>query len=200
MGVDVHVHGERAEGPTLFVSNHVSWLDISALLTAIDAGFVGKSELEHWPVLGLVIVRGGTIFIERGSRDSAASAIEEMVRRLGSGGSAAVFPEGTTTRGGNEMRRFHARLFEAARRTGAKVQPIAIVYDNPVAPFVDDDRFLHHLWRMLGEPRTNCHVHLLPPVEAAGRDRRSTAAEAEAAIGAIVRSEPDRREALTAER
>lgn len=190
VGVRVHIHGERAERPVLFVSNHISWIDICALLTVIDAGFVGKAELGKWPGLGLLIVRGGTIFIERGGRDAAANANMEMARRLEAGGSAAVFPEATTTRGGDAMRRFHPRLFEAARKTGARVQPIAITYDNPVAPYVDNDHFLQHFWRLLAEPSVNCHIHLLPPIETAGRDRRSIATEAEAAIGAIVRQQP----------
>jgi len=188
--VRVHVHGERAERPVLFVSNHISWVDISALLTVIDAGFVGKAELRNWPGLGLLIVRGGTIFIERGGRDSAANVSTEMARRLAAGGSAAVFPEATTTRGGDAMRRFHPRLFEAARATGARVQPIAITYDDPVAAFVDDDHFLRHFWRLLGAREVNCRVHLLPPIETAGRDRRSIAAEAEAAVASVVRSLP----------
>ncbi|MDZ7829290.1 MAG: lysophospholipid acyltransferase family protein [Halofilum sp. (in: g-proteobacteria)] len=190
VGVHVHIHGERAERPVLFVSNHISWVDISALLTVIDAGFVGKAELARWPGLGLLIVRGGTIFIERGGRDAAANANTEMARRLEAGGSAAVFPEATTTRGGDAMRRFHPRLFDAARRTGARVQPIAITYDNPTVPYVDNEHFLHHFWRLLAEREVNCHIHLLPPIETAGRDRRSIAAEAEAAIGAIVRAQP----------
>lgn len=190
VGVHVHTHGERAEPPVLFVSNHVSWVDISALLTVIDAGFVGKAELSKWPGLGLLIKRGGTIFIERGGRGAAAEANTEMARRLRSGGSAAVFPEGTTTRGGQAMRHFHPRLFEAARITGARVQPIAITYDNPVVPYVDNAHFLRHFWRLLAEREVNCHIHLLPPVETAGRDRRSIAREAEAAIAAIVRPQP----------
>jgi len=206
LGVRVHIHGEPAERPVLFVSNHISWVDIPAMLTVIDAGFVGKSELRTWPGLGLLIVRGGTIFIERGGRDAAASANMEMARRLAAGGSAAVFPEGTTTRGGNATRRFHPRLFEAARSTGARVQPIAITYDNPATAFVDNDRFLSHFWRLLGEREVNCHVHLLPPIETAGRDRRSIAAQAERAIRAAVhtrapaeRPPSDRRDELTAD-
>lgn len=190
LGVHVRVHGERIDGPVLFVSNHISWIDIGAMLTVIDAGFVGKAELRDWPLLAFLVVRGGTIFIQRGARDAAASAAEEMARRLSRGDSAAVFPEGTTTRGGNHMRRFHPRIFEGARRVGARVQPIAIVYDNPVAAYVDDDGFWAHVWRVLGEPRIHCDLHLLAPVETAGRDRRSIATEAEAKVGSVVRTLP----------
>lgn len=191
-GIRLRVHGQRVDGPTLFVSNHISWLDIGVLLTVIDAGFVGKAELKDWPLLGFLIVRGGTIFIRRGARDAAANAAEEIARRLTRGDSAAIFPEGTTTPGGNAMRRFHPRLFEGARRTGARVQPIALVYDHPVAAFVNDESFWTHLWRVLGEPCIHVDAHLLPAIETEGRDRRSIAAEAEAAVSRIVKSADER--------
>lgn len=187
-GIRLRCHGQRVDGPTLFVSNHVSWLDISVLLTVIDAGFVGKAELKDWPLLGFLVVRGGTIFIRRGARDAATNAAEEIGRRLARGDSAAVFPEGTTSRGGDAMRRFHPRLFEAARCTGARVQPIALVYDHPAAAFVDDEPFWRHLWRLLGEPRIHVDAYLLPAIETEGRDRRSIAAEAEAVVAGIVKA------------
>ena len=189
VGVHVRLHGECAEGPVLFAANHVSWLDIGALSTVIDAGFIGKSELRDWPVLGFLIARGGTIFIRRGGRDAAATAAAEMAKRLARGDRAAVFPEGTTTRG-FDMRHFHPRLFEAARKTGVPVQPVAVVYDSPVAPFVDDDTFPLHLWQIMGEPRITVDVHLLPPIDTRDRDRRSIARDAEQAVREVVHALP----------
>jgi len=189
LGVDAHIHGTPVSGPVLFVSNHISWIDISALLTVVDAGFIGKRELASWPVLGFLISRGGTIYIERGGRDAAARTAAEMARRLQRGERVAVFPEGTTTRGG-DMRRFHPRLFEAAREAGVPIQPVAIRYDNPAAPFVDDDPFVAHLWRILGEPRIGVDITLLPPIDAHEQDRRSLARASEDRIGAIVRERP----------
>lgn len=189
IGVEVRIHGAPATGPTLFVSNHVSWLDIGTLSTIVDAGFIGKHELARWPVLGFLIRRGGTIFIERGGRGAAANAAVEMTRRLERGERVAVFPEGTTT-DGSHVRRFHPRLFEPAQRTGVPIQPVALIYDSPDAAFVDDKPFLRHLWRILAQPRIGVDVWLLPPIEPAGRDRRALAREAQAAIDAAVRGLP----------
>jgi len=180
-GVRVHIRGEPADGAVLFVANHVSWLDISALLTVIDAGFIGKRELRDWPLLGLIIRRGGTIFIERGGRGAAAAAAAAMIERLARGERVAVFPEGTTTRG-TQVRRFHPRLFEAAIRTGVPIQPVALRYDNACAPFVDDEPFLRHVWRLLGQPAVNVEVTLLDPVDPAGLGRRQLAEMTRAAI------------------
>lgn len=189
IGVDLHIHGTPVRGPALIVSNHVSWLDIGALLTTIDAGFIGKKELASWPVLGYLISKGGTIYIERGGRGAAARATEEMARRLQRGERAAVFPEGTTSRIG-EMRRFHPRLFEAARSAGVPVQPVALVYDNPCVPFVGEDAFVTHLWRLLGEPSVRVDVHLLPPIDPDGLDRRTLSTRAEAAVREIATGRP----------
>ncbi len=49
VGVEVRVHGQLPDGPALVVSNHISWLDLGALIPVVDAGFIGKSELAHWP-------------------------------------------------------------------------------------------------------------------------------------------------------
>lgn len=174
LGIRVRIQGQARPGPVLFVANHVSWVDISALLTCIDAGFIGKRELRDWPVLGLLIRRGGTIFIERGGRGAAATAVEEMVLRLDRGDRAAVFPEGTTSPG-DSVRRFHPRLFDAALRTGAPVQPVALRYGRTDLAFVDDEPFLRNLWRLLGERDVWLEVELLPAVEPDGHDRRRLA-------------------------
>lgn len=195
VGVEVRVRGQPAQGATLFVSNHISWLDIGALNTIIDAGFIGKAELRHWPVLGFLIARGGTVFIERGGAGAAANATREMIDRLGQGDRVAVFPEGTTSRG--PMRRFHPRLFEAARVTEVPIQPVALTYDNDAAPFVDAQGFLAHLWGILGERRITVDVCLLPPIETEGRDRRSIARLAEQSIRERLASLPSAAEPQT---
>lgn len=179
-GIEVRVHGRVVDGAALVVSNHVSWIDIPALTTAVDAPFIGKQALAHWPVLGFLIARGGTVFIDRRGNDGAARVTRQMVERLAYGDRVAVFPEGTTGHG--PLRRFHPRLFEAARATGVPVQPVALAYDRDSAAFVDNVAFLPHLWRVLGERRITVDIRLLSPIPTGGRDRRSIARATEAAI------------------
>lgn len=188
-GVRLRIHGTPAAAPALFAANHVSWLDIGALASVLDAGFIGKRELQHWPVLGFLITRGGTIYIDRGGRGAAANVSEQMGRRLAQGDCVTVFPEGTTTNGA-DIRRFHPRLFEPARQTGAPVQPIALVYSDPVAAFVEDVPFLRHLWRVLAAPRITVDVWLLPPIPTQGLGRRALARLAEQAVADVVRGIP----------
>jgi len=188
-GVDTSIRGEAVDGPALFVANHVSWLDIGALSTIVDAGFIGKRELASWPVLGFLIRRGGTIFVDRDGRDGGTAAAQEMAGRLQRGERVVVFPEGTTS-GGGDVRRFHPRLFEAARLAGVPVQPVALRYDNERAPFINNVGFIPHLLGILGEPRIHADLQLLEPIDPTGLDRRGIARRAEEAVRSALREAP----------
>ena len=52
-GLEIHTHGEPSlRDGTLYVANHVSYLDISVLGTVLNVPFVAKSEVEGWPMIG----------------------------------------------------------------------------------------------------------------------------------------------------
>ncbi|TXH61026.1 MAG: 1-acyl-sn-glycerol-3-phosphate acyltransferase [Burkholderiaceae bacterium] len=80
----------------LVVANHLSWLDIFAIDALCPASFVAKSEIARWPLVGTLVARAGTLFIERGRRHAVHRLIEHIERSLQAGGRVAVFPEGTT--------------------------------------------------------------------------------------------------------
>ena len=46
---------------TLVVANHVSWLDIPAVLAVEGMRVLAKSDVRAWPVLGPMAARGGTL-------------------------------------------------------------------------------------------------------------------------------------------
>src|SRR5690606_20629100 len=50
--IEVQVHGEIPREPALWVSNHVSWLDIAVLGSGARVFFRAKAEIENWPILG----------------------------------------------------------------------------------------------------------------------------------------------------
>ena len=119
--------GRPFPGPALFVANHVSWIDIEALHSQRMMGFVAKHEIRTWPVVGWLAARGETIFHHRGSQESLGGVLHEMLKRLRSGRSVGVFPEGRT-RDGHAVGPFHARIFLAAVEAGVPVQPVALRY------------------------------------------------------------------------
>lgn len=182
MGVTVRFHGRPYRGPALVVANHVSWLDIVVLNAAVPARFIAKSEVRGWPLVGWLAARAGTIFMRRGSGPQAARAVDKAVARLKAGESVAAFPEGTST-GGTDVLGFYPAVFEAAVRSGRPVQAVALKYRCAEAPFVGDDEFLSHLWRLLGRRPWLAEVTFCPALSVRGRDRR---VPAEAARGRVL--------------
>jgi 1-acyl-sn-glycerol-3-phosphate acyltransferase len=66
VGVEVRVTGRPVPGPgVLFVANHLSFTDIVALAPLLHATFVAKADVRRWPVMGRLVARFGTIFVER---------------------------------------------------------------------------------------------------------------------------------------
>jgi 1-acyl-sn-glycerol-3-phosphate acyltransferase len=189
LGVRLRVLGQVAQAPVLMLANHVSWLDTPLLGSIVPVRFLSKAEVSGWPVIGLLATAAGTLYIRRGARGSAERATGRVTDALHRGARVLVFPEGTTS-DGREVLHFHPRLLEAAIRAERPVQPVAIRYPHPLGvhprvPFVGDDARLPHLLALLGEPRVEAHVHLLPPLPA-GLDRRALAARAEQAVRAVV--------------
>jgi 1-acyl-sn-glycerol-3-phosphate acyltransferase len=178
LGVQVHEHGLPHGAPTLLVANHVSWLDIPCLLARADGVFVAKAEVADWPLIGRLATGVGTLFLERGC--GAAATVAQMSAVLAAGENVAIFPEGTST-DGRAVRAFHARLFQAALTAAAPVQAVAIRYPHPpggahpTVPFIGDDSFVPHLWRLLGEELIDVELAFLPPMPATGCGRRMLA-------------------------
>ena len=82
---------------SLYIANHISWIDILALNAARPMAFASKAEVRTWPVIGWLAEKGDTVFLRRGSRGHARVVNAESEARLRQGRHVAVFPEGTTT-------------------------------------------------------------------------------------------------------
>ncbi|AKC86630.1 lysophospholipid acyltransferase family protein [Pseudoxanthomonas suwonensis] len=170
--------GTPLPGATLFVANHVSWIDIETLHSQRMMGFVAKREIAGWPLVGWLAARGQTIFHQRGSTDSLNGVLGQMVERLRSGKSVGVFPEGRT-RGGHEVGPFHARIFLAAVEAQVPVQPVALRYGErgeaqTLVAFAPRENFVANFFRLLGERARAAEVHFLepiPPGDIGGRRR-----------------------------
>lgn len=149
----------------LFVSNHISWTDIPLIGGLQRLNFLSKAEVRSWPLVGRLAQGTGTLFIQRGKGDTERVA-ENIASYIDEGRSVLFFPEGTTS-DGKSVKRFHPKLFGAAKYTDIHVCPIAIHYsvegatDNPAA-FIDDDEFTSHLWNLLRYRKIKATVEFLP--------------------------------------
>ncbi len=179
VGLRVTTHGIPIDAPALVAANHISWLDIMAIGSALPVSFLSKSEVGRWAVVGTLSSATGTLFIKRGGKNAAAEAIEIMRDRLQHGMNVVLFAEGTTSTG-ETVQRFHPRLFTAAVEANVPVQPLAVVYPHPqgvhpIAPFIDDNDLLTHGLKVLSEPSIPVNIYFCEPITDTQTERRTLA-------------------------
>jgi 1-acyl-sn-glycerol-3-phosphate acyltransferase len=195
LNVRIVRQGAPPPGTGLLVANHISWLDIFCIAAVCPSFFLAKQEVAQWPVFGWLTRRAGTAFIQRGADKGAREAAEQLTWRLRQGDRMVLFPEGTSTPG-RSVKRFHARLFQAAIHARCPVQAVALRYPardepggiNALVPFVGDDDFVSHLWRLLGEPSIPVELYFAEPLTAEGQSRDTLARLTHRQITAVLES------------
>jgi 1-acyl-sn-glycerol-3-phosphate acyltransferase len=133
-GVKVTVTGRELldpKQPYVFVANHWSYYDAVPLFayTGRRMGMVGKKELLKAPILGYGMGFVNVIAIDRSHRERAVESIQEATRRLRSGISFGVCPEGTRALPG-EMLPFKKGAFHMAVEAGVPIVPMAIKHSD----------------------------------------------------------------------
>jgi 1-acyl-sn-glycerol-3-phosphate acyltransferase len=186
LGVRLRLRGVPPPPGALLVANHVSWLDVLALLALTPVDLVAKREVRGWPGIGGMAAAVGAIFIDRTRPMTLPTTVAEVADRLRAGRSVAVFPEGTTFCG-LERGRFRPAMFQAAVDAAAPVAPVSIGYDSTAAAFVGDDTLWSSVRRVAAVRRmtvTLIGAAPLRPVQ--GADRRVLARAAQASVGVPV--------------
>lgn len=179
LGIKVRVNGQRSTvTPTLYVCNHMSYLDIEVLGGRIPGSFVAKAEVATWPFFSTLAKAQRTIFVERRSSKTSNSR-DEMLKRLNTGDNLMLFPEGTSS-DGTRVLPFRSALFAVAqlRRQDRPivVQPVAISYTRldgiplgrywrPLFSWFGDLDLVPHLWQMVCLGETEAVVTFFPPVD-----------------------------------
>jgi 1-acyl-sn-glycerol-3-phosphate acyltransferase len=186
LGIAMVVEG-RPPTSGLVVANHMSYVDVLTLGSVLPAIFVSKSEVSGWPLVGPLITRGGTVFLERGRARAAAEVNRAVAQTLAEAVPVVIFPEGTTTAGDGVLP-FHAALFESAVRQGVAIWPASVSYrfadgENAArtVAYIDDDTLMPHLFRLAGRNNLVAHVRFAAePILAV--DRATAALAARAAV------------------
>lgn len=188
--VDVVVSGEISQQrPTLFVLNHISWLDIPVIGKIIPGNFVAKTDVEKYPLVGAVSKLQETIFIER-TRPSIMGHKGEMQRHLENGDNLILFPEGTSSNG-IILQPFKSSYLALAEREidgrHLLVQPVTIAYSRlrnmsltrgnmSVVAWVGDEELLAHIWAFLRTGKVTAELRFHKPVTIDDYDSRKTLA------------------------
>ena len=163
-GFEVRTVGQIATArPALFVSNHISYMDIAIFGSIVEASFIAKAEIAGWPLFGLLARLQSTVFVERVGR-YVAEQKETIAGRLQAGDRLILFPEGTSD-DGQRVLPFKSALFSVAgiekEGTPLTIQPVSIAYTHldgiplqralrPEFAWYGDMEMAPHLFRMLG--------------------------------------------------
>ncbi|MET8529657.1 lysophospholipid acyltransferase family protein [Micromonospora sp. NPDC005172] len=195
-GVRLVIKGRLPRRRALLVANHVSWLDILAVLAVAPTRMVAKREIRSWPVVGLLAAAAGTVFVDRSRPRALPATVRRLADALRAGRSVAVFPEGTTWCAGDgaaECRPgggFRPAMFQAAIDAGAPVVPLRLGYrcadtgvGTTVAAFLGADTLLRSVARVVATRQLVVSVTIAAALHP-GQDaeRRLLARAAESAV------------------
>lgn len=160
-GVRLEIAGKPPTPPCFLVANHLSYLDIPVLATQLDAVFIAKSDVRSWPVLGPMIARMDTIFVDRNRPRDLLRVQTEMERAWNRGDAIVLFAEGTSSRG-DRVLPLQPSLLEIAARRRWTVTPVTLAYRawraTETVCWWGDMTFVDHLYRLLSLPAIHARV------------------------------------------
>jgi 1-acyl-sn-glycerol-3-phosphate acyltransferase len=187
-GTPPPTHGEAA----MIAANHISWVDIFAVMSVRPARFIAKSEIRDWPVAGWIAEKAGTLFIRRESRRDTARINGQVHAALAEGDCIGLFPEGTTTEG-DRLLRFHTSLFEPAIANAAVIHPAAIRYEHADGTpchelaYVGDMSFMQSMGVVVRQRGVVARIAFGEPIEPrAALDRRVAARLAHERVASLL--------------
>ena len=185
LGVRLRWRGTLPRPGSLLVANHVSWLDVVALLAVAPADVVAKREVRGWPGIGGLASATGAIFVDRSRPKTLPRTVAEVAAALRAGRTVAVFPEGTTFCGASRGS-FRPAMFQAAVDAHAPVVPVFIGYDSTEPAFVGDDTLWTSVLRVARQRSTTVTLVAscaLRPAD--GTDRRLLARAAQSSVSLV---------------
>jgi 1-acyl-sn-glycerol-3-phosphate acyltransferase len=161
--------------PTLFVSNHSSYLDIPLLGSLLPASFVAKTEVAGWPGFGWLAKLQRTVFVDR-RRGTTHRQRDDIQSRLEAGDNLILFPEGTSNDGNRVLPFRSALLSVAERHIGDRtliVQPVSVSYTalngvplghglRPMLAWYGDMTLGSHLWHFCRLGRVHVVIEFHP--------------------------------------
>lgn len=179
MGIDIATIGTMSRHrPTLFVSNHTSYLDISVLGALIPGSFVAKAEVAKWPLYGWLAKLQRTVFVDR-RRNTSHLQRDQLQQRLAAGDNLILFPEGTSN-DGNRVLPFRSALLSVAEAPASDatlvIQPVSVAYValngipmghglRPLVAWYGDMTLGPHLWQFSRLGKVTVVVEFHPPVD-----------------------------------
>ncbi|CAG8578351.1 3393_t:CDS:2 [Acaulospora morrowiae] len=166
VGISYRVDGEEhmnTERPAIYICNHQSAGDLFVLgrIFPKNCVVVSKSSLKFVPIMGMFMILGQAVFLDRKNHNGAVSALSKAaqdIKRLKI--SAFVFPEGTRARLEEaDLLPFKKGAFHMAVQAGIPIIPIV------VANYSDIYSSRQRIFR-----GGQIHIKVLPSIETTGID------------------------------
>lgn len=127
-------------GPVILACNHLSFSDsiFTPLVMKRKVTFVAKAEyftgkgIKGW-LSRMFFVGAGTIPVDRSGGEAAQAALDTLLRVLGEGNIAGIYPEGTRSPDGR-LYRGKTGVARLALESGAVVVPVALLNTDEIQP------------------------------------------------------------------
>lgn len=183
--------GTHVRRDVVFISNHISWIDILVIAGASGSAFVAKAEIRAAPIVGWLSTLNRTVFVSREDRAGVGDQIDRLREALADTWSVTIFPEGTTD-DGQSLLPFKSSLLKILEPAppGVVVQPLLLDYGavGPDIGWLGNESGANNALRVLarrGSFRVGVHfLDPLSPTEYVGR--KAIAAEARVRIAAAL--------------
>ena len=186
-GITVRTSGPRPPRGALLAPNHIGYVDILALGSAVPMTFVTRTEILKWPVIGFILKSFEQPAVDRVQSRDLKSAADAITTGLREGKTLAVFLEGTST-GGDRVLPFRTTVVQSALDAQAAVGPVAIVWTSSdpridlaekVAYWKKAHDFGPHAWRFFAVSGTlTATITFMDAIPPNSGDRKQIAARA----------------------
>lgn len=158
----------------LFVSNHMSYLDVLIFSSKVPSVFVTSVDMGEVFFLGSLAEMGGSIFVERRHRQRVDQDLSSMTDTLRNGFNIVIYPEGTST-DGQKILPFKKSLLMSAVEAKKEIVPVALKYvsidgtpfDKSNADRVcwyGDMTFADHCLGLLKNKSVKVELHFMSPI------------------------------------
>jgi 1-acyl-sn-glycerol-3-phosphate acyltransferase len=117
------------KGPFIICPNHGSFFDIPCIYYIFPSyfTFVGKKEIERWPLFRIFYTSGMNILVDRNEKSAAGISYKRMLHEIDLGHPLVIFPEGTITKNAPSLGEFKDGAFRIAVQKQIPILPVTFL-------------------------------------------------------------------------
>lgn len=127
--MEIEQRGNLPKKPFIICPNHSSYVDIVTMYRTFKDYFVfmGKTELNSWPLFHIFFSKGMNISVDRSSITGAQKAYDRAKSELDKGHNIVIFPEGTIPVSAPKLKPFKNGAFKLALEKNIPIVPVTFL-------------------------------------------------------------------------